>query len=179
MLGIVLAPILFKSQAAALRPMLGLERVWPKWLDAGLALMGVVVSLVLGAIALTVAAELFPALDLAQEQDLGVVSPTGFELGFVLLLFVVIGPVVEELIFRGYMYGQLRKLGVNIWVVTLVVSLVFGLVHLQWNVGITVFVLSIAMCIAREVTGSLWAPVLMHMLKNGTAAYLLYFTAFV
>ena len=56
----------------------------------------------------------------------------------------------------------------------LLVSLLFGIVHLQWNVGVNVFAMSIVMCLMREITGTIHAGILMHMLKNGIAFYLLF-----
>ena len=56
----------------------------------------------------------------------------------------------------------------------LIVSLLFGLVHGQWNVGVVVFTMSIAMCLIRELTGTIWGGILVHMIKNGLAFYALY-----
>jgi membrane protease YdiL (CAAX protease family) len=57
---------------------------------------------------------------------------------------------------------------------SLLVSLLFGVVHLQWNVGVNVFALSIVLCSLREITGTIYAGILLHMLKNGVAFWLLY-----
>ena len=54
------------------------------------------------------------------------------------------------------------------------VSLLFGIVHLQWNVGVNVFAMSIVLCGLREITGTVYAGILTHMIKNGVAFYLLY-----
>ena len=56
----------------------------------------------------------------------------------------------------------------------LITSLVFGVMHFQWNVGVNVFALSVVLCVMREVTGTIYAGILLHMLKNGVAFYLLY-----
>jgi membrane protease YdiL (CAAX protease family) len=42
------------------------------------------------------------------------------------------------------------------------------------NVALDVFILSIVMCGLREMTGSIWAGVVLHMMKNGLAFYLLF-----
>ena len=55
----------------------------------------------------------------------------------------------------------------------LLVSVLFGVVHLQWNVGVTVFAMSLVLCGLREVTGTIYAGILMHMLKNGLAMWIL------
>jgi hypothetical protein len=61
-----------------------------------------------------------------------------------------------------------------VWAAIIITSLLFGAVHGQWNVAIDVFVLSLVLCSLREVTGNIWAGVLLHMLKNGLAFYLLF-----
>lgn len=51
----------------------------------------------------------------------------------------------------------------------LVVSMLFGLAHMQWNVAIDTFMLSLALIWVYEKTNSLWASVALHALKNGIA----------
>ena len=46
--------------------------------------------------------------------------------------------------------------------------------HFQWNVGVNVFALSVVLCALREITGTIYAGILTHMIKNGVAFYLLY-----
>jgi membrane protease YdiL (CAAX protease family) len=84
-------------------------------------------------------------------------------------------------LFRGYLYGKLRKI-TPIWVAIVMTSLTFGVAHLwtggdgplQWAVMIDTFVLSLVMCVMREHTGAIWITILMHMAKNGLAFYLLF-----
>lgn len=57
---------------------------------------------------------------------------------------------------------------------SLVVSMVFGILHGQWNVGVNVFALSLVMCLLREYTGSVWAGIVLHMTKNALAFYMLF-----
>jgi membrane protease YdiL (CAAX protease family) len=92
-------------------------------------------------------------------------------LAFVTL--VVVAPIAEEIIFRGYMYGKLKKF-VPIWVAILATSLLFGAVHGAWNLAIDTFALSIVLCSLREFTGNIWASILLHMVKNGIAFYILF-----
>ena len=61
-------------------------------------------------------------------------------------------------------------------------SITFGLAHLwvgpdtplQWAVAVDTFTLSLVMCAAREYTGAIWVPMMMHMMKNGIAFYFLF-----
>ncbi|MCZ6901364.1 MAG: CPBP family intramembrane metalloprotease, partial [Rickettsia endosymbiont of Ixodes persulcatus] len=107
------------------------------------------------------------------------VSTWQYIVAFVML--VVLAPVGEELLFRGYLYGKLRK-SAPIWLAVLATSLTFGLAHLwtggegplQWAVAVDTFVLSLVMCSVREYTGAIWITIFMHMAKNGLAFYLLF-----
>ena len=97
------------------------------------------------------------------------------------IILVVVAPVAEELIFRGWLYGKLRPMlsakmsdAASMTISIFLVSLLFGIVHMQWNVGVNVFAMSIVLCGLREITGTIYAGILMHMVKNGVAFWLLY-----
>ena len=84
-------------------------------------------------------------------------------------------------VFRGFLYGKIRgRLNeivsdkISMMISIFLVSLLFGIVHLQWNVGVNVFAMSIVLCGLREITGTIYSGILLHMLKNGIAFYLLF-----
>lgn len=109
-----------------------------------------------------------------QTQQVGfdsISTPVQYILAF--LALVVVAPFVEELLFRGYFYGMLRK-HIGFIASTLLTSIVFALVHFQWNVGVDVFALSLVLCYLREHTGALWASIGLHMIKNSIAFCLLF-----
>jgi len=131
-----------------------------------------VVYILLATVVMQLASYL-PWVDIEQAQETGISSPSAPDLALAFMLFVVIAPIVEEVIFRGYLYAKVRK-NLSAWATIIIVSVLFGAAHMQWNVGINVFVLSIVMCVGREMTGSIWPGILMHMLKNGLAFYFLF-----
>ena len=97
------------------------------------------------------------------------------------ITLVVIAPIAEELVFRGYLYGRMREKFSQVTtqltaaiIASLLVSILFGIVHLQWNVGVNVFALSLVACAMREFTGTIYAGILLHMIKNGLAFYFLF-----
>lgn len=152
---------------------LGLTRL-PSWMDILLAPAGAVVYLILSGILVILFSMLFPQVDLQQAQDVGFENLVGryqYLLAFITL--VVIAPLAEETLFRGYLFGKLRK-SAPLWLAVLITSALFGLAHGQWNVAIDTFALSVILCSLREVTGSIWAGVLLHMMKNGLAFYILF-----
>ena len=166
------------------REELGLKGL-PTWTDIGLAPVGFVVYLLLAA-GLTALFSQFAWFDAGEAQDVGFsYSVIGFDRVLAFITLVVVAPIAEEIIFRGWLYGKLReklspeiseKAGVVI--ATLLVSLLFGLVHGQWNVGVNVFAMSLVLCALREITGTIYAGILLHMLKNGVAFYLLFVAGF-
>ena len=86
----------------------------------------------------------------------------------VILFFLVggvIGPVAEEVFFRGVLYTFLRRWGVALAVV--LSTLVFVLPHLVGpGIPITQVVGGIVFAVAYEVEGSLMVPITIHVLGN-------------
>lgn len=146
----------------------------PSWLDIGLAPAGFIVYFILSALLVYLAGLLIPSIDMQEVQNVGFSSLTErYEVALAFFSLVIVAPLAEELLFRGYLYGKLRK-SVPIWAAIIMTSLVFAVVHGQWNVAIDVFALSLVMCGLREVTGSIWSGVILHTIKNGLAFYLLF-----
>ncbi len=90
----------------------------------------------------------------------------GAELAALLAVGVAVGPLFEEILFRGVLYGGLRKR----WgpaAATGVVTLLFALAHLGTTpVPWTQALGGILFCAAYEVSGSLWAPLIVHGAGN-------------
>jgi membrane protease YdiL (CAAX protease family) len=86
-------------------------------------------------------------------------------LTFQLVFFCVVGPIVEELCFRGLILKRLLN-----WVPTrvavLVTSFLFGLIH--WNPlqSMYCFVVGIALALLYVRFRNIWAPVILHMVFN-------------
>ncbi len=167
---VVLAvPLLRGTVQGSLKKYCGLERKLTlpmvSWAVSGWVLYIVVAALVM----VLIAALPNIGVDIDQPQHIGLGDlHTVGEYVAVFLALVVIAPVFEEIIFRGYLFGQLRTRS-GFWVSSLLVSLAFGVVHLQANVAIDVFVLSMIMCFLREKFDSIWPTIIMHSLKNGLA----------
>ena len=84
-----------------------------------------------------------------------------------LILAVALAPVVEELLFRGAMFATLlRRWG--IWSAALVPSLIWGLLHVQyewWTVG-SIAGSGILLAMVRWKSGSLYLPIALHAAWN-------------
>lgn len=152
---------------------LGFARLM-SWMDIVLSPAGLVVYIILSVGLTLLAKNIIPGFNIDQTQNTGF-TQLGANYEYVLAFFtlVVVAPLAEEALFRGYLYGKLRK-HLPIWTAILATSLTFAIMHFAWNVGVDVFALSIVLCLLREMTGSIWSSVLLHMLKNSIAFYFLY-----
>lgn len=144
--------------------------IWELLLAPG----SLIAYMILSAILIVGAQYLLPFIDLNQVQDTGFSQLVhGYEYALAFLTLVVIAPIAEEVLFRGYLLGKLRAY-IPTWGAVLIVSLLFAAVHGAWNVGIDVFALSIVLCLLRIFTKNLWPSIILHMMKNFIAFYLLF-----
>lgn len=162
---------------------LGFDRLLG-WMDLLLAPAGLIVYFLLSAGLLFLASQL-NGFDPQQIQDIGFQNLSQqYEYILAFLILVIVAPVAEELLFRGYFYGKVRR-QLPAAVSIALVSLVFALMHLpgfdaagnfqwQWNVVVDIFALSIVLAVLRETTGSIWAGIVLHMMKNAIAYYVLF-----
>jgi len=153
---------------------------WRKFkpLAIAYALSGFAVYFVAYAVLLAVASALVPSLNVNQQQDIGFqqVAGTG-ELIVTFLSLVVLPPLAEETLFRGFLYTTFRR-RMGFLLAALLTSALFAVPHLLeaqqsegllWVAGIDTFVLSLVLCSLREKSNSLWPGILLHGLKNGIA----------
>lgn len=106
-----------------------------------------------------------PGFNADQAQDVGFDSVVGWQLGLAFIGLVVLPPLAEEMLFRGFMYRGLASKWPKI-ISALITSALFGLVHFQWNVGLDVFILSLVLIALYEKTKNLWMCVFLHATKN-------------
>jgi len=154
------------------REELGLKDL-PTVIDVVLAPIAYIVYLILSSICTSIMS-VFPWFNATETQDVGFgyFVTTGDRV-IAMIALVFIAPIAEEIIMRGWLYGKLRE-KLKIPIAVLLTSLLFGLLHGQWNVSVGVFALSLVLCSLREITGTIWSGILLHMLSNGIAFYLLY-----
>ena len=93
-----------------------------------------------------------------------------------LVLAVMVAPLVEEIIFRGYLFGVLDAARGRTTAIV-VVALLFGLMHMDqywgdWEAIALVTLLGLAMTIVRSLTGSVIASVITHYVYNGLVTVL-------
>lgn len=137
-------------------------------------------------ITLDVVTSLIPSLNVNQKQQLGFTNAhTAWQLFLTYVLLAVLPPIVEETVFRGFLYGSLRK-SLTIIQAALATSFLFAIAHLElgsgapplWTAAIDVFILSLGLVFLRVKTGSLWSGVMLHCAKNTIAFLVLFIVTF-
>jgi uncharacterized protein len=88
------------------------------------------------------------------------------------VLIVGVAPFSEEVFFRGFMYGGLRR-RMPVLAAAGISGLIFGLLHYTGPDSLAVVpqlaVLGILLAWLYERTGSLWLPIMLHVVNNAIA----------
>lgn len=115
----------------------------------------------------------FPGFD-DSKQDVGFNTLNGFnDRFFAFVSLVILPPIGEEILMRGFLYGALRKRMRLFWA-GFITCVIFGFAHiidgsgggLLWSAAWTTFMLSAWLVYLRERTGALYAGILVHALNN-------------
>jgi len=79
----------------------------------------------------------------------------------------LLGPLFEEFLLRGLLYGSIRHLADEHVTVALTAG-VFTLMHQQYEPAVILLILPMGIVLgyARARTGSIWVPVLLHVVNN-------------
>ena len=127
--------------------------------------------LLLGAVTLVVLTMLESVLPLPQNTPFEQLFDRPRDAYLLALIATTLGPLMEELFFRGLFYPVVaRRLGVA-WGIILT-ALPFALLHLQqygwaWSAGLIIFLVGIVFGIVRAVTKSVGSSFLVHVGYNG------------
>lgn len=92
-------------------------------------------------------------------------SGTGTERFVMIAVIAVLGPLAEELVFRGYLWRALRR-GFSAPVVLVATSLLFAAFHLDPVQALPLVFTGLFLGWLRMVSGSVWPAVLAHVINN-------------
>lgn len=113
-------------------------------------------------------------VDVQQAQDLGIRQPQNLSSIFVtFLLLVVMPPVHEEIMFRGFLFHSLRRYS-SVIVAAVLTCVLFGMAHLEysnlnWIAAIDTAIFSAFLIYISQRHKSLYSAMALHMLKNSVA----------
>jgi membrane protease YdiL (CAAX protease family) len=176
--------VLFLRRYKKTLSFIGLKR--PRVSDAVKGMLAYPLYFICFAIIAIVATQFIPALNVDQEQQLGFDNVKGaVPLILTFISLVILPPLVEEIVVRGFLFGSLRKY-LKLGGAALLTSVIFAAAHLPeggdagplYIAALDTFVLSMVLCWLREKTGSLWAGITLHAIKNGIAYLTLYTSVF-
>jgi membrane protease YdiL (CAAX protease family) len=151
---------------------IGLGR-WPVWRDIWQAALGF--GIFYGLLIITgIIVSLFAPNVNNEQQNIGFNNiSTHIQNLLAFISLVILPPIGEETLVRGYLFSGLR-MAWRFWPAVLVTSLFFGAAHLEfgsggplvWAAAIDTFLLSIVLCFLRDRSGALYAGMLVHMANN-------------
>lgn len=104
--------------------------------------------------------------------------------GATVAILVILWPIIEEMLFRGLLFGGVRKHSHALaWVLSVVLFILFkvwqfaimpGQVDLRYLlVGVQYLPMAIAFTWCYDIGGSVWSSILLHMILNGVSLFLL------
>ncbi len=99
-------------------------------------------------------------------------SPKPEILGLMALAAVVVAPVCEEIIFRGYLYPAAKRFAGR-WVAFFASAAVFAMAHGTLPQLPMLFLLGLTLALSYELTGSIWAPIAIHFCNNAFTVLIL------
>ncbi|WP_203293989.1 CPBP family intramembrane glutamic endopeptidase [Maricaulis parjimensis] len=98
---------------------------------------------------------------------------TGASVWAIIALTLIAAPIVEEVLFRGWMLPMMMARGVPAFFAIILSAAAFGIMHISQGlmVMISTFILGLALGLARVMTGRVAAPVLGHIANNAWAVF--------
>ena len=100
------------------------------------------------------------------------VSLSSYALWASSLSLIFIAPVYEEMIFRGCLFNAFQYwFNDKTWLTSVVVSVIFALMHTQYvdvRTLLMLFIISLVLIVARIKSNGILMPIMLHILMNGT-----------
>lgn len=106
-------------------------------------------------------------------KNYGEVSGMIFGGGFVanLIAIGIVGPIFEEILFRGLIFGELRKI-TKVRLAIVIQALLFGVYHLNVIQGAYAFIIGLLLGFVYYRSNSIIAPMIVHITINTSSVFL-------
>lgn len=164
--GIIVVPISFR---VGLVTWLGLRwREWP-WVLLIAPLTVIFMWILFGGLQMSGYLDWMESLGVETVQDSVKLLQTAQDplvLGLMIFAAVVAAPLCEEIVFRGYFYPVLKRMA-GTWPAAFCSALVFAAAHGSLTALLPLFVFGLVLVLVYEKTGSIWAPIAVHLCFNG------------
>lgn len=103
------------------------------------------------------------------DSDFTIIKPSAFALIMQFLYVILIGPIAEELIYRGLILTLLKPFGK--WLAVFFSALIFGVMHGNIPQATSAFGSAIVMGVIAVSCGSIVPTMIIHILNNTIASY--------
>ena len=121
---------------------------------------------------------LLDALQFEYEYQLPVLLVQGggspLEMSLMALLIVVVAPICEEIVYRGFLFRYLNR-RVSLGVAIAISSGIFALMHLNLYSFLPLFILGGGLCLAYRLSGSIVSSITIHVLFNLVNLLMIFF----
>jgi membrane protease YdiL (CAAX protease family) len=124
-----------------------------------------IIFVILSNLVLALVSILIPAFNANQAQTNEFTGATNSHTSLALIALVLLPPILEETIFRGFLFPALAKKWGVAWG-AVISSAVFGIAHAQANISIYTFVLGLLLCFMYVRLKSIFPGMAVHMLNN-------------
>jgi membrane protease YdiL (CAAX protease family) len=124
-----------------------------------------IIFVVMANVALVVVKLLVPSFDANQAQTNDFTNAMGSHQSLAFIALVLLPPIFEETVFRGFIFPALSKRAGIIWGAVLS-SILFGAAHGQPNLFVYTSILGLLLCFMYVKTRSIVPGVLLHMINN-------------
>ncbi|MGJ8675947.1 MAG: CPBP family intramembrane glutamic endopeptidase [Akkermansiaceae bacterium] len=94
------------------------------------------------------------------------------------VMVVIIAPIVEEVVFRGYIYPVTHRFTGRFFA-AIMTSVLFGIVHFNIAALLPLVFLALILTIAYEFTKSIWTPICIHALFNASTVFFMEYQRFI
>lgn len=100
-------------------------------------------------------------------KSFGEVQKAQYGVDFVIgvILFGILSPIVEEIMFRGMLYNRLKRM-FSMYLAMGLSALLFGVFHGEIVQGVYGFLMGVLIVFCYEKFKSFWIPVAMHIVAN-------------
>lgn len=112
--------------------------------------------------------------ELMGDLSTGMGKLTSYPFWQAILANCLLVPVIEEVVFRGYIFSRLEKAMPSV-VAAIISSLAFGIVHGGVLWAIWAFVLGMLICVVRIKSGSIIPGMIFHIIMNTFAMVVSYY----
>ena len=131
-----------------------------------------IIFIILAQLALTLVKYLVPGFNPDEAQNNDFTQNAASNRSLALIALVLLPPIFEETIFRGFIFPAFAKRTGVIWA-AIISSVLFGFAHGQANIFVYTLVLGLLLCYLYVKTKSIIPGIIVHMLNNLLAFYAL------